>query len=402
MSLQAPVEVRQRHSGRPASVTVPARSQAKVLGGGIAGLGSASSSVARFLTTGGPGIGHPRDDVNTIRSTTRQVSSSHIQTLRAASPLRPASTGAAASTFFLPSSSQPGLNLLGTGTARSSLPVGGSVSVSSRPIQQASPLMQSGVLSQAIGCSSGCQTIVHPPVPLSAMSAPATLTPAAPVSSVMLSAYASNPGFCGRRPYTSRSHDPSVSTRPISREELQGSGLLIVGDRVDNPREPDQRRSFSKFTQAAEQAVARAASQLPSHRVIAAEGPLVQKAPADAEPRTLVGLPPGACPKGSLPPPPADNTLMQQSTHDQEGAGETSHMSPGEPYTVLPIPDDYMRLIGSLRDIQDICGCRIEATKPVPGGTEWEVALYGTPEARARAHELIESTITEELSRNEQ
>eukprot|EP00971_Amphidinium_carterae_P341900 6480967-Amphidinium_carterae.1 len=40
---------------------------------------------------------------------------------------------------------------------------------------------------------------------------------------------------------------------------------------------------------------------------------------------------------------------------------------------VLPIPDDYMRLIGSLRDIQDICGCRIEATKPVPGGTEWEV-----------------------------
>jgi len=73
----------------------------------------------------------------------------------------------------------------------------------------------------------------------------------------------------------------------------------------------------------------------------------------------------------------------------------------GEPYTVLPVPDEYMQLLNNLQEIMEQTGCRIEAAEPPPGTGEWEVSLFGSPEARGRAHEMIETTIAAELTRAE-
>jgi len=72
----------------------------------------------------------------------------------------------------------------------------------------------------------------------------------------------------------------------------------------------------------------------------------------------------------------------------------------GEPYTVLPVPDEYMQLLHNLQEIMDSTGCQIQAAE-VPGTNEWEVSLFGSPAARRRAHERIENTIAAELSRAE-
>jgi len=81
--------------------------------------------------------------------------------------------------------------------------------------------------------------------------------------------------------------------------------------------------------------------------------------------------------------------------------GDQSQMQQGEPYTVLPVPEEYMRMLQNLDAIEAESGCRIQTAEPLQGTAEWEVSLFGSPESRRIAHEMIENTIAEELSRAE-
>jgi hypothetical protein len=67
-----------------------------------------------------------------------------------------------------------------------------------------------------------------------------------------------------------------------------------------------------------------------------------------------------------------------------------------ESTTVLPITEEYMTLLTNLDEIQQVTGCEIRVSEPLPPSTEWEVTLVGPDAARQDAHRAIESTLVQQ------
>merc|ERR1719401_281121 len=70
------------------------------------------------------------------------------------------------------------------------------------------------------------------------------------------------------------------------------------------------------------------------------------------------------------------------------------------PYTVLPIPYEYLRTLYNLDPIQEVTGATIKVSPPESGAEngDWQLSLFGTPTQRQQAHQAIEATINDSLN----
>lgn len=87
------------------------------------------------------------------------------------------------------------------------------------------------------------------------------------------------------------------------------------------------------------------------------------------------------------------SNTMQTEVLDGQAGLDTVSM----PTTLLPVPTEYVRLLGQedLDGLERDIGCTIKVNEPEPGSDAYSFIIYGTKEQRHACHERIEEILTD-------